>query len=312
MEHNLYWPVYINLEKEFIKLSESIHIDDAQLNVYSVKISELLIRTVVEIESLAKNLYFANGGTKADDKDLYFDTDCMAHLVNIWDIDKKVVLVTSSNLFFEDEANRILTPLHKSNKRGTSSADWCKAYQAVKHNRLKELKKGNLKHFIRALAALYILNLYYRDEKVSLIDANKEQTQDFSFGSHIFSVMKPNNIGHATVDGTYSKGKDFEKHIYVAVPDEIKYKELTKLLNKQNQSIKEALIQSIKTKLLEGKLQPTQEDISKYLSEKRDIITHDVILKTSREIGQKIMHLTYTAELNKRQAYFFESPKETK
>lgn len=312
MEHNLYWPVYINLEKEFIKLSESIHIDDAQLNVYSVKISELLIRTVVEIESLAKNLYFANGGTKADDKDLYFDTDCMAHLVNIWDIDKKVVLVTSSNLFFEDEANRILTPLHKSNKRGTSSADWCKAYQAVKHNRLKELKKGNLKHFIRALAALYILNLYYRDEKVSLIDANKEQTQDFSFGSHIFSVMKPNNIGHATVDGTYSKGKDFEKHIYVAVPDEIKYKELTKLLNKQNQSIKEALIQSIKTELLEGKLQPTQEDISKYLSEKRDIITHDVILKTSREIGQKIMHLTYTAELNKRQAYFFESPKETK
>lgn len=308
MEHNLYWPVYINLEKEFIKLSESIHIDDAQLNVYSVKISELLIRTVVEIESLAKNLYFANGGTKADDKDLYFDTDCMAHLVNIWDIDKKVVLVTSSNLFFEDEANRILAPLHKSNKRGKSSADWCKAYQAVKHNRLKELKKGNLKHFIRALAALYILNLYYRDEKVSFIDANKEQTQDFSFGSHVFSVMKPNNIGHATIDGTYSKGKDFEKHIYVAVPDEIKYKELTKLLNKQNQSIKEALIQSIKTELLEGKLQPTQEDISRYLSEKRDIITHDVILKTSREIGQKIIHLTYTAELNKRQAYFFEPP----
>ena len=312
MEHNLYWPVYINLEKELIKLSESIHIDDAQLNVYSVKISELLIRTVVEIESLAKNLYFANGGTKADDKDLYFDTDCMAHLVNIWDIDKKVVLVTSSNLFFEDEANRILTPLHKSNKRGTSSADWCKAYQAVKHNRLKELKKGNLKHFIRALAALYVLNLYYRDEKVSFIDANKEQIQDFSFGSHIFSVMKPNNIGHVSVDGTYSKGKDFEKHIYVAVPDEIKYKELTKLLNKQNQSIEEALIQSIKTELLEGKLQSTQEDISRYLSEKRDIITHDVILKTSREIGQKLMHLTYTAELNKRQAYFFEPPKETK
>ena len=312
MEHNLYWPVYVNLEKELIKLSESIHIDDAQLNVYSVKISELLIRTVVEIESLAKNLYFANGGTKADDKDLYFDTDCMAHLVNIWDIDKKVVLVTSSNLFFEDEANRILTPLHKSNKRGTSSADWCKAYQAVKHNRLKELKKGNLKHFIRALAALYVLNLYYRDEKVSFIDANKEQLQDFSFGSHIFSVMKPNNIGHVSVDGTYSKGKDFEKHIYVAVPDEIKYKELTKLLNKQNQSIEEALIQSIKTELLEGKLQSTQEDISRYLSEKRNIITHDVILKTSREIGQKLMHLTYTAELNKRQAYFFEPPKETK
>ena len=311
MEHNLYWPVYVNLEKELIKLSESIHIDDAQLEVYSVKITELLIRTVVEIESLAKNLYFANGGTKADGKDLYFDTDCMAHLVNIWDIDKKVVLVTSSNLFFEDEANRILTPLHKSNKRGTSSADWCKAYQAVKHNRLKELKKGNLKHFIRALAALYILNLYYRDEKVLFIDGGKEHTHDFSFGSLVFSVMKPNNISQVTIDGIYPQGKDFEKHIYVAVPDDIKYKELVKLLAEQNKTIETNLVQRLHSELKIGNLSPTSEAISKFISDNRNAVTKEVLQKDSRTFGQKIMHMTYGAELNKRQTFFFTPPKDS-
>ena len=305
MEHNLYWPVYVNLEKELIKLSELIHIDDAQLGVYSVKIAELLIRTVVEIESLAKNLYFTNGGTKADDTELYFDTDCMAHLVNIWDIDKKVVLVSSSNLFFADDANQILTPLHKSNKRGSSSADWCKAYQAVKHNRLKELKKGNLKHFIRALGALYILNLYYRDEKVLFIDGGKEQTHDFSFGSQVFSVMRPNNISQVTIDGTYPKGKDFEKHVYIAVPNDIKYKELVELLAEQNKTIETILVQRLHSELKNGNLQPTSEAISKYLSDNRNAVTNEVFQKEGRTFGQKIMHMTYGAELNKKQAYFF-------
>ena len=60
---NLYWLVYKNLEKELLVLSNQIHFDDHQLTVYSVKISDLLIRCSVEIESLAKDLFLANGGT---------------------------------------------------------------------------------------------------------------------------------------------------------------------------------------------------------------------------------------------------------
>lgn len=61
---NIFWPVYKNLEAEFLKLMYYIHIDDSQLNVYSSKIAELLLRTVVEIESISKKLYSENGGTK--------------------------------------------------------------------------------------------------------------------------------------------------------------------------------------------------------------------------------------------------------
>ena len=47
---NLYWSVYKNLEKELVKLTSVIHFDDAQENVYSVHIADLLIRTAIEIE----------------------------------------------------------------------------------------------------------------------------------------------------------------------------------------------------------------------------------------------------------------------
>lgn len=65
MKTNLFWQVYRNLEREFLTLTEFIHIDDHQLeNVYSMRIADLLLRTVVEIESISKHLYLQNGGRK--------------------------------------------------------------------------------------------------------------------------------------------------------------------------------------------------------------------------------------------------------
>jgi len=57
---NIYWPVYKNLEDEFGKLMFSIHIDDNQMNVYSSKISDLILRASTEIESISKELYHKN------------------------------------------------------------------------------------------------------------------------------------------------------------------------------------------------------------------------------------------------------------
>ena len=75
MSNNLYWSVYQNLEKELIELTNHIHVDDKQINVYSMKISELLIRASIEFESLAKELYINNGGPKADDNKMFFYND---------------------------------------------------------------------------------------------------------------------------------------------------------------------------------------------------------------------------------------------
>ncbi len=157
---NFYWPIYKNLEKEVIELSNLVHFDDKQVSVYSVKISELLIRCSVEIESISKDLYISNGGSVPTEGDLYFDTDCLKTLEEKWLLSKKILIMSSLNFHFEDEKNRILTPLYKSYKRGASGSDWKKAYQAVKHERVKSLSKGNIGNLIRALGALFVTSHY--------------------------------------------------------------------------------------------------------------------------------------------------------
>ncbi len=164
---NLYWSVYENLESEVLALADSIMFDDTQLKVYSLEIGDLIVRCAVDIESISKELYFQNGGQfpvfdkSGKERDLYFDTDCLDLLIKKWNIDKKKLHVSSLKMDFSSQ-NLVLTPLEKSNQRG--KCQWKKAYQAIKHNRATSLKQANVKNLLNALGALYILNLYYRNE----------------------------------------------------------------------------------------------------------------------------------------------------
>jgi len=60
------------------------------------------------------------------------------------------------------------------------------AYNAIKHNRNEEtIYKGNIRFLLRAMAALFLLNIYFRDERFYAIDGFKF---DVSLGSSIFSI----------------------------------------------------------------------------------------------------------------------------
>ncbi len=176
---NLYWPVYKNLEKELLLLADSIHIDDNQLNVYSVKIAEFIIRTAVEIEAISKELFCNNGGY-GKMSEIFFDTDCIELLDVIWSITKKEIIIASPYLYLK---NKILTPLNNCNKQ--SNGKWKKAYQAIKHNRIKSLNQGTIYNFIHALGALYILNIYYKWDKPLF---NKGLCDTLNFDSDIFAI----------------------------------------------------------------------------------------------------------------------------
>lgn len=131
--NNLYWNIYRSLERELLDIADTIHIDDKQLSTYSMRIANLLVRTVIEIESISKELYFREGGVQpAQGNDLYFDTDCLALLENKWTLSKKVVMISSPMLYTIDPSNQRFTPLHKASRRGTSSSDWKKGISSSK------------------------------------------------------------------------------------------------------------------------------------------------------------------------------------
>lgn len=189
----MFWQTYLNLEKELLDISKYVYItdeiNDNQLKVYSPHFADLLVRTCIEIEAISKELYFDFGGKKLrGDTTLMFDTDCLKLIDQKCGTHKKIVMITCPLFNLVKEPNKIFRPLKESHKpKGT---DWERAYQAVKHDRYSSIKEGTLLSFIHAMGALYLLNIYYKDIKLSCkyLDIHK---LDLSLGSSIFSVKKP-------------------------------------------------------------------------------------------------------------------------
>ena len=198
---DLFWQSYLNLEKETLEISKYIYLTDEiignnkqniachQLNTFSPYIADLLVNCCIQIEAISKELYFDNGGTKKrGDSSLHFDGDCLGLINGKWNTDNKIVFVVSPFFYFTKDENKILKPLYKAYE--CKKPNWKKAYQAVKHDRYSSLYLGNVKAFIQALAALYLLNIYYRNDSWNTNYDNISKL-DYSMGSSIFSVKPP-------------------------------------------------------------------------------------------------------------------------
>jgi len=304
---NLYWSVFKNLEKELITLSNQIHFDDKQLAVYSVKISELLIRCSVEIESIAKDLFLANGGQIPSDSDLYFDTDCLELLESKWSLSAKQVVVSAQNFYFSHADNQILTPLNKANKRGTSGADWKKAYQAVKHNRTFSLSKGNLKHLIRAMAALYLLNVYYKNDNFELDKDNSGSTFDERLDSEIFSIKLHANTS-ISADGAYTKNVDFDECVYLLKTTDETAEAARESIRKIEEKSKE-LTTAHMLKKIEGEIQKAtdltpdnaQSKIEAIVKNEKERVGSQFFVQAARTERSSFSNLKYEAVINTNQ-----------
>ena len=302
--NQLYWQVYLGLEREFLSVAEVVFVDDDQQEVYSMKIADLLIRTVIEIEAIAKELYLYNGGdTTIPDEDMYFDTVCMAHLNGMWKLDSKVVSVVSPYMLFEREENRILRPLHKAMKRGSSSADWNKAYQAVKHNRVKELKKGSIKHLLHGLAALYILNLYYKETVIEKLSEPDAKNVNRNFGSELFAV-KIHQISGLSTDGHYSKKEDYDECIYITDYEDDTRVKAIEALTEMNGFLQKKSLQIITEKANE--VAKKGESINEeWINNNRSKIFVDALHSVNPQLTQRLKAslagLRYNIVLNKQQ-----------
>lgn len=209
----LFWQTYLNLENELLELSKYVYITDekleyddsnqlisqpchTQLETFSPYIADLLVRTCVEIEAISKELYFELGGEKdRGSTNIFFDGDCLNLLNEKCKSSNKKVLVTCLSFNLINDNHKTIEPLKNAHK---CKAPWERAYQAVKHDRYSSVSKGTVWNYISALGALYLLNIYYKNQKINskFFEVSK---LDFSFGSKVFSIKKP-DINKYTVD----------------------------------------------------------------------------------------------------------------
>ena len=243
---DIFWQTYLNLEKEAIELSKYIFFTDeiwvnnngtsvsqpynSQLETFSPYIADLLVRCCVQIEAISKELYFDNGGTKKrGDTNLFFDEDCLKLIDIKWQTHNKIVMVVAPFFNFTKEENLILKPLREAHKR--QGTYWEKAYQAVKHDRFSSLQKGNVKAFIHALAALYLLNLYYRND--SWVTKYQDISKiDYSIGSSIFTVKPP-----VSDQLWYGNNTVASESPYVVKYQDADYQRIKEMQNRENTAL---------------------------------------------------------------------------
>lgn len=243
---DIFWQTYLNLEKEAIELSKYIFFTDevlinskngivvqscnSQLETFSPYIADLLVRCCVQIEAISKELYFDNGGQKnRGDSSILFDEDCLKLIDVKWQTHNKIVMIVAPFFNLTKDENRILKPLRQAHKR--QGTDWERAYQAVKHDRYSSLHKGNVKAFIHALAALYLLNLYYRND--SWVTKYQDISKlDYSMGSSIFTVKFPvaNQLW-------YGNNPIICESPYVVTYKEVDYQRIKELQYKEEQAL---------------------------------------------------------------------------
>ena len=299
---NIYWSVFKNLERNVDDLAFHIHIDDSQLGVYSSKIIDIILRAAAEIESLSKELYKLHGGTKI--KGLKFDEDAIKHLNNLWLLDKKVVMISSPNCF---QTNRILMPFVKSEIRSASGTgkmtySWNNAYQNLKHDRVNSMCFGNLKYLFDILAALFVLNIYYKNEVIQLGKDKDGISFPANMGSSIFSIefVPLPHLGSNNPNFGYVKPDKFDSCIYYIDFSEDTEKIYKESVHKFGERISELC--STHPKVVEvvkqnGTKSDSKDNVPLHLLDRSDI--ESAIRQANKEYPILWGQLEYQAVLNK-------------
>ena len=145
---SIYWSsfklLYDDLEDSF----RFVNPTEDHLSVYSLRFYELLIRASTEFESICKDKVEEFNLSKKKRKD--FDIKDY-HLLNAH-FDNKPSAISIGFVFSD--------PLFVKPLEGWKidhSLDWYKAYNTVKHNRVKDFHLANLENVLKGMAALFII-----------------------------------------------------------------------------------------------------------------------------------------------------------
>lgn len=182
----LHWEYYLVLEKDFLEIERYVAFDlgenylyiNTDTNISNKGNSECFSNEFIkqyqaicsEVDVMIKSIcQEINKNSSADNMEQYTD-----EILERWSdiIEQKVKL---KEIELQPFANWSKKPNYKS-------PDWWTPYNKVKHYRLQNYKKANLKNTINALAALYILERYlakYIGDRDNDIDVPNDNSRVF-------------------------------------------------------------------------------------------------------------------------------------
>lgn len=138
-------------------MTDYIHFSENNLDVYSVKLANFILRANVECESLLKELYkktkhFNSLSEAKQSKAL--ENSTYREVNAVYKLDKKKIYIASEIFYFQEKYSEPFIPfVYKKNKK-----DPIQIYNAIKHDKVNNLEKADLETAINMLGTLFILN----------------------------------------------------------------------------------------------------------------------------------------------------------
>lgn len=231
MSQNLFFPIYLQLERELTELSYFITFDYKQLKVYSTKIADMLLRTVSEIENISKELCKKENIKFYDSKKhvrqvVYFN-EYFQRLEEYYGLSTRLVNFTFDNCNDNIFVSKLM-PFKKDysiklNGKEKATWSWYNAYNKIKHDRIKNFKQANLENLIYSLSALFLLNIYYMDKVFIEKEAYnfKNITNQIESFSELFEIDYTLELSNSAIsEKTYKKDSFFNPIEYFEIAKE--------------------------------------------------------------------------------------------
>lgn len=148
----IHWNYFLSLEEDVAHLARFIELTTANFTCYSIEISRMLFAASSEIDVVAKQYCTSiHPQRRAENIVHYKDTIMERHPA----FHSIKVRMPRFGLELEPWMNW----------GGEQQPHWWRAYNKVKHERHEHFSKGNLKNALNAVAALYVLLVFfYRKE----------------------------------------------------------------------------------------------------------------------------------------------------
>lgn len=131
--------------RDLYELFNYVEPNDVNLNTYSHRLYELLLRTATEFEANCKGILDSNGYVKPGGGNLnimdYFKIESAAYL-------------SGYEVTFERWPNHVFKPFEVWNTGVFAPLPWYQGYNHVKHNRFANFQEANLDNVINAIAGL--------------------------------------------------------------------------------------------------------------------------------------------------------------
>lgn len=159
--------------------------NDNNLNVFSHRIYELLLRTATEVESNFKGILKANNYSNNVNLNICNDYFKLAPVLKLYEYQV---------IFKRWNSNKVFKPFETWNSDQYNPLSWYQAYNNVKHNRHKNFHEANMGNLMNALAGLLcLLHAQFGEEMANACfeGISAIQNDQYQVNTESFDILAP-------------------------------------------------------------------------------------------------------------------------